>query len=51
MSHSILRSLIAAGLAAAALLGLDPAAGAATRPPKLDYTMTTLPTGMQVVFL
>ena len=51
MSHSILRSLIAAGLAAAALLGLDPAAGAATRPPKLDYTMTTLPNGMQVVFL
>jgi zinc protease len=51
MSHSILRSLIAGGLAAAALLGLDPAAGAATRPPKLDYTMTTLPNGMQVVFL
>jgi zinc protease len=51
MSHSILRSSIAAGLAAAALLGLDPAAGAATRPPKLDYTMTTLPNGMQVVFL
>jgi zinc protease len=51
MSYSILRSSIAAGLAAAALLGLDPAAGAATRPPKLDYTMTTLPNGMQVVFL
>lgn len=40
------------GLAlAAALLLLTPATYAAVRPPKLDYTMTTLPNGMQVVFL
>ena len=51
MSYSIFRSSIAAGLALVALLALDPLAGAATRPPKLDYTMTTLPNGMQVVFL
>jgi zinc protease len=51
MSYSIFRSSIAAGLALVALLALDPAAGAATRPPKLDYTMTTLPNGLQVVFL
>jgi zinc protease len=51
MSYSILRTSIAAGLALVALLALDPSAGAATRPPKLDYTMTTLPNGMQVVFL
>jgi zinc protease len=51
MSYSIFRSSIAAGLALVALLALDPSAGAATRPPKLDYTMTTLSNGMQVVFL
>jgi zinc protease len=40
------------GLAlAAALLLLTPATHAAVRPPKLDYTTTTLPNGMQVVFL
>jgi zinc protease len=40
------------GLAlAAALLLLTPAIQAAVRPPKLDYTMTALPNGMQVVFL
>ena len=37
--------------ALAALLALTPGLGAAVRPPKLDYTMTTLPNGMQVVFL
>jgi zinc protease len=51
MSYSIFRSSIAAGLALVALLALDPSAGAAARPPKLDYTMTTLSNGMQVVFL
>ena len=51
MSNSIFRSSIAAGLALVALLALDPSAGAASRPPKLDYTMTTLSNGMQVVFL
>jgi zinc protease len=41
------------GVAAAlgALLSLDPTARAAVRPPKLNYTMTTLPNGMKVVFL
>jgi len=40
------------GLALAALvLLLTPATDAAVRPPRLDYTMTTLPNGMQVVFL
>jgi zinc protease len=34
-----------------ALLALDPRVTAAVRPPKLDYTMTTLPNGLQVVFL
>ena len=38
-------------LALAALLAIDPSAGAAVRPPKLAYTMTTLPNGLQVVFL
>jgi zinc protease len=38
-------------LALLVLLGVDPAARAATRPPRLDYTMTTLPNGMQVVLL
>src|SRR3954468_2367217 len=40
------------GLAvAAALLLLPPATDAAVRPPKLDYTTTTLPNGLNVVFL
>jgi zinc protease len=40
------------GLALAALvLLLTPATDAAVRPPRLDYTMTTLPNGMQVVLL
>jgi len=42
----------AKGLAlAAALVLLTPTTHAAVRPPKLDYTMTTLPNGMQVVLL
>jgi zinc protease len=41
----------AAWLVGAALLAVDPSVGAAVRPPKLDYTMTTLPNGLQVVFL
>jgi zinc protease len=46
------RKPVAAGvLAVAALLAVDPAATAAVRPPKLDYTMTTLDNGLQVVFL
>jgi zinc protease len=40
------------GLAiAAVLLLLAPVTDAAVRPPKLDYTTTTLPNGMNVVFL
>src|SRR5215203_4666559 len=41
----------AAFVAAAGLLALDPIATAAVRPPKLNYTMTTLANGLQVVFL
>jgi len=42
----------AKGLAlAVALVLLTPTTHAAVRPPKLDYTMTTLPNGMQVVLL
>jgi zinc protease len=37
--------------ALAALLLLDPTPRAAARPPKLNYTMTTLPNGLKVVFL
>ena len=51
MPHSILRSLTGVALALLVLAGVDPAARAATRPTRLDYTMTTLPNGMQVVFL
>jgi zinc protease len=46
------RRRLAAGLMAlAVLLAADPTARAAVRPPKLDYTMTTLDNGLQVVFL
>ena len=50
MNHHI-RRLTCAAAAALALLAIDPGARAAARPPKLDYTMTTLPNGLQVVFL
>jgi zinc protease len=43
--------LTAVALALLVLAGVEPAARAATRPTRLDYTMTTLPNGMQVVFL
>jgi zinc protease len=47
-----LRTRSAAVLAAlTVLLAVDPAVNAAVRPPKFDYTMTTLPNGLQVVFL
>jgi zinc protease len=48
---SRLRRALGAAVTVAALLALDPTAGAATRPPKLNYTMTTLPNGLKVVFL
>src|SRR6187401_1790561 len=38
-------------VAAAVLLAVDPLTHAAVRPPKLNYTMTTLANGLQVVFL
>ena len=49
---STLRTRVAAVVVAAAvLLAADPLSHAAVRPPKLTYTMTTLPNGLQVVFL
>jgi zinc protease len=44
------RRAVSSALAAAAVM-LAPATQAAVRPPKLDYTMTSLPNGMNVVFL
>jgi zinc protease len=35
----------------AVLFSLDPGASAANRPPKLEYSMTTLPNGLKVVLL
>src|SRR3990170_1915739 len=51
MAHAIVRSSTALLLALIGLLALDPTAGAATRPTRLDYTMTTLANGMKVIFL
>src|SRR5687767_164845 len=51
MAHSILRPVAAVLVALAALVAADPAPRASTRPPKLNYTMTTLPNGLKVVFL
>ena len=51
MLHAIARTSAALFVAVIGLLTLDPAAGAATRPTRLDYTMTTLSNGMKVVFL
>jgi zinc protease len=51
MSHSISRPLAAALVALAAFVAADPGARASTRPPKLNYTMTTLSNGLKVVFL
>src|SRR5215204_351817 len=46
------RMRLAAGLlGAVVLLAVDPAAKAAVTPPKLNYTMTTLANGLQIVFL
>src|SRR6266545_3093305 len=51
MPHSILRPVAALVAATAVLLAMDAALRASTRPGRLDYTMTTLANGMQVVFL
>jgi zinc protease len=50
MNHDF-RRLTCSAAVALALLAIDPGASAAVRPPKFDYTMTTLPNGLQVVFL
>ena len=46
-----LRLIVSAGLALALIVASGPGSSAAVRPPKLDYTMTTLPNGLQVVLL
>ncbi len=51
MSHSILRRCAAVLAALAAFVATDPGARASTRPPKLNYTTTTLSNGLKVVFL
>nr|MDQ3346921.1 hypothetical protein [Acidobacteriota bacterium] len=51
MTYAMFRTSTALIVAVAALLGLDPAVRAATRPTRLNYTMTTLPNGLRVVFL
>jgi len=51
MKYSLLRPVAALVAAASVLLSINPAARASTRPARLDYTMTTLSNGMQVVFL
>jgi zinc protease len=51
MTFPTRKRLAAAVVAAAALLAVDPGASAAVRPPRLNYTMTTLANGLQVVFL
>ena len=45
------RAAFATAAVLAALLAVDPLATAAVRPPKLNYTMTTLPNGLKVVYL
>ena len=51
MGKPLIRKTLIALLAAVAALGIDPAATASSRPPKFNYTMTTLPNGLKVVFL
>src|SRR6478752_6848346 len=46
-----LRLILSAAFALATVVAAAPAGSAAVRPPKLDYTMTTLPNGLQVVLL
>jgi zinc protease len=50
-SNRFLRQVLGGVLALTGLLLLNPAPHAASRPPKLDYTMTTLPNGLKVVTL
>src|SRR6478735_5341215 len=46
-----LRLCVSAGRALAVIVASGPGSSAAVRPPKLEYTMTTLPNGLQVVLL
>src|SRR5580765_1776595 len=48
---SFARRLLGAAVAVVMLVGLQSGATAAVRPPRLDYTMTALPNGLNVVFL
>src|SRR6476619_481974 len=45
------RLIVTAGLSAVLIVAAGSGTGASVRPPKLDYTMATLPNGLQVVFL
>ena len=49
--RTIRRSFCTLVVAVFGVLSINPGATASNRPPKLDYTMTTLPNGMQVVML
>src|SRR5947207_12862907 len=51
MRHPLLRTGSALVVSAIALSAVDLPLRAATRPTRLDYTMTTLGNGMQIVFL
>jgi zinc protease len=51
MPHPLLRPLTVLMLSVSTLSALNPVARASTRPTRLDYTMTTLGNGMQVVML
>jgi zinc protease len=47
----VVRQFVSAGLSAALIVAMGSGTSATVRPPKLDYTMTTLPNGLQVVLL
>jgi zinc protease len=51
MNAPIRKAFAAAVVALVALAAPDAVVRGAVRPPKLDYTMTTLPNGLKVVFL
>jgi zinc protease len=51
MTPHVRKALTGAAVALFTLAAPDPTVTAAVRPPKLDYTMTTLPNGLKVVFL
>jgi zinc protease len=50
-STRALRQVASAAVTLAVIAGTAPAPRASVRPPKLDYTMTTLPNGLNVVLL